>query len=127
MGWQENLKLMKEQSGLKTAEIAEQSGIPEPTLEKLFAGTTKEPKLPTIHKLVHFLGYTIDDLYRDITKTPPAPAEPEQGEERITIKNAEDVLVALGYIQPGEDLTEADSKIIHSVLDILDTWFQEKG
>lgn len=61
--WNDKLKEMKRKSGLKTAEIAKQSGIPEPTLEKLFAGTTKDPKLETMKQLVHFLGYSLDDLY----------------------------------------------------------------
>ena len=61
--WLEQLKEMKRRSGLTTSAIAEQSGIPEPTLEKLFAGATKEPKLETMKQLVHFLGYSLDDLY----------------------------------------------------------------
>ena len=61
--WRESLKKMKAESLLTTSEIAAKSGIPEPTLEKLFAGVTKDPKLPTMQKLVHFFGYTLDDLY----------------------------------------------------------------
>lgn len=63
--WLESLRKMKRKSGLTTAEIAAGSGIPEPTLEKLFAGATKEPKLPTMKKLVYFLGYTLEDLYKE--------------------------------------------------------------
>lgn len=62
MLWLKKLKAMKEHSGLTTREIALHSKIPEPTLEKLFAGHTKDPKLNTISQLVHFLGYTLDDL-----------------------------------------------------------------
>lgn len=60
--WFERLKELKAKSGMTTKEIAAGSGIPEPTLVKLFAGVTKEPKLNTIQQLVHFLGYTLDDL-----------------------------------------------------------------
>ena len=66
--WLDALRKMKADSGLTTDEIAERSGIPGPTLEKLFAGTTKEPKLPTMSKLVHFFGHTLDDL----EEAPPA-------------------------------------------------------
>lgn len=68
--WQENLKKMKAASGKTTAEIAKGSGIPEPTLEKLFAGATKDPKLPTMQKLVYYLGYTLEDLCRGEENTP---------------------------------------------------------
>ena len=78
--WLESLRKMKQKSGLTTAEIAAGSGIPEPTLEKLFAGSTKEPKLPTMKKLVYFLGYTLEDLY--IEKAPSVPDEALQIAER---------------------------------------------
>lgn len=60
--WLDKLRAMKERSGLTTKEIAEMSNIPEPTLEKLFAGATKDPKLATMQQLVHFFGCTLDDL-----------------------------------------------------------------
>lgn len=81
--WFEKLKEMKEASGLTTREISKQSGIPEPTLEKLFAGATKDPKLPTMHKLVHFFGHTLDDL----DDTPPpqkkkrAPSQKDEADK----------------------------------------------
>lgn len=63
MMWLESLKRMKTASGLTTSEISKGSGIPEPTLEKLFAGSTKTPQLGTMQKLVYFLGYTLEDLF----------------------------------------------------------------
>ena len=60
--WLDKLREMKTESGFTTKEIADKSGIPEPTLEKLFAGATKDPKLATMQQLVHFLGFTLDDL-----------------------------------------------------------------
>ena len=71
--WQENLKKMKAASGKTTAEIAKGSGIPEPTLEKLFAGATKVPKLPTMQKLFYYLAYTLEDLCRG-EENPPTPS-----------------------------------------------------
>ena len=72
MEWLDNLRKMKKESGLITSEIAAQSGLPEPTLEKLFAGTTKDPKLSTLNALVHFFGYTLDDLVK-APKTEKSP------------------------------------------------------
>lgn len=43
-------------------EIADKSKIPEPTLEKIFSGQTKNPGVNTIQALVHALGKTLDDL-----------------------------------------------------------------
>ncbi|WP_313292618.1 helix-turn-helix domain-containing protein [Faecalispora jeddahensis] len=79
MDWLDRLKNMKQQSGLTTREIASQSGLPEPTLEKLFAGQTKDPKLNTIKTVVHFLGFTLDDLAPE-NENSPASAKAETGE-----------------------------------------------
>lgn len=60
--WLERLKELKSKRKLTVKDISEISGVPEPTLEKLFAGQTKDPKLSTITAVVHSLGYTLDDL-----------------------------------------------------------------
>ncbi len=71
--WLDKIREMKASSNLTTKEISHLSKIPEPTLEKLFAGATKDPKLETMRQLVHALGYTLDDLDdapRDNKKSP---------------------------------------------------------
>lgn len=76
--WIDNLKQMKAKSGLTTKEIAAQSTVPEPTLEKLFAGSTQDPKLMTVWNVVHSLGYTLNDLDdadNDKKVTPPISGE----------------------------------------------------
>ena len=60
--WLDELKRMKEERGYTTREIAIGANLPEPTLEKIFSGATRDPKLTTIQALVHFLGYKLDDL-----------------------------------------------------------------
>lgn len=87
--WLDNLKAMKEHSGMTTKEISIKSGIPEPTLEKLFAGTTKDPKLATMQQLVHFFGHTLDDLDDSPKKSSiyqNQDAEDLKPEERLHIK-----------------------------------------
>ena len=88
MAWLDELKRMTAESKLSTREIAEGSKIPEPTLEKLFAGQTKAPKLPTIIQLVHFLGHSLDELDPyDANKKEPPSNSPDglTPEERIFI------------------------------------------
>jgi len=60
--WLDKLRAMKERSGLTVREIAQRSQLPEATLEKLFAGATKDPRLGTVSRLVHFFGCTLDEL-----------------------------------------------------------------
>ncbi len=120
--WLDNLKSMKEKSGMTTREISAKSGIPEPTLEKLFAGATKDPKLTTMQQLVHFLGYTLDDLDdspRCEKKAPPYSGEAmdpdhlrstllrnfdqlnQEGRERL-VETSDDMVSSGKYIKSGQ-------------------------
>lgn len=60
--WLDRLKEMKKQSKKTSKEISECTGIPKSTIDKLFAGQTKEPFLSSVRLIVHCLGYTLDDL-----------------------------------------------------------------
>ncbi len=125
--WLENLKLMKEKSGMTTREISEKSGIPEPTLEKLFAGATKEPKLKTMQQLVHFLGYTLEDLDKkeENTEKSSSTAEAVPGEDHISMEESNQLLVALGLIKEGEDLSDDDLAFLEHIIGLLDAWFRK--
>lgn len=60
--WLENLNKLKKNSGMTIEQIALSSGVPKGTLNKLFAGQTKDPQLSTVSAVVHCMGYTLDDL-----------------------------------------------------------------
>lgn len=75
MDWFENLRALKAKSYMSMREISVKSGIPEPTLEKIFSGATKNPGVNTIQSLVHALGYTLDDLDPSPNKKTPSTAE----------------------------------------------------
>ena len=127
MDWFESLKRMKKESGLTAPEIAERSGIPLPTLEKIFAGTTKSPKLNTLQTLVHFFGYTLDDLVSDPAEKEKSPP-PAEADDELTQKIASDLyetLIRAGWCKPGEDITDQQRDILLAVIDILDATFRE--
>lgn len=72
MSWFSKLTDMKKNSGLTLSQIAEKSGVPLGTLNKLFAGQTTDPKLETIRAVVYALGGTLDSI--DEAKQPkPTP------------------------------------------------------
>ena len=117
--WRDSLRKMKTASGQTTAEIAAGSGIPEPTLEKLFAGTTKEPKLPTIQKLVYYLGYTLEDLYPKENASVPS----EDDAEAVDVDEVIEAFVRAGIVPPGKDLEDADLKFLESLIAAINIWF----
>jgi len=71
--WLDTLSVLKKKSKKTLKQISDESGVPLGTLNKLFAGQTKDPKLDTVRSVVHALGYTLDDLdgkQEEIKKTP---------------------------------------------------------
>lgn len=60
--WLDRINKMKKEKGMTTDDISNLSGIPKGTLNKLFAGQTKDPQLSTVKAVVHCMGFTLDDL-----------------------------------------------------------------
>lgn len=124
--WLDNLKAMKEQSGMTTKEISAKSGIPEPTLEKLFAGATKDPKLATMQQLVHFFGRTLDDLDDSSIgmKKSPSTAEAAPGEKDLELfDKLLDGLISTGRIVEGKDISASQAEVLSAICRILDATF----
>jgi repressor LexA len=59
MEWYERVKELKKQTGVNTKELAERSGVPLGTLNKLLSGQTDKPKLDTLEKIAAALGTTV--------------------------------------------------------------------
>lgn len=120
------LNEMKRKSGKTLSQISEECNIPKGTLNKVFAGQTKDPQYGTLRTIVHALGYTLDDLETfenpDEKKSPaPAEAEAEEVEKWLT-----DLLVERGYIRPGEDISDRDAKFLIRWIGLLDAWFEKE-
>lgn len=123
--WLETFNMMRQQSGLSLDELSDKSGVPKGTLAKISSGITKTPSLDTMRSLVYTMGFTLDDLDRGI-KTPPSPAERDQrenGRSMVSESAVEAALVQLGFIRPGEDLSDADLKFLLGIGQILEAWF----
>lgn len=55
------LMALKNKGNFKFAELSNLSGIPEPTIRKIFSGETPDPRFETVAKLVAAMGGTLDD------------------------------------------------------------------
>lgn len=126
MDWFENLRALKAKSNMSMREIAIKSGIPEPTLEKIFSGATKSPGVNTIQSLVHALGYTLNDIDPSPNEKSPSAAEAAPGEDRITMEESNHLLVALGLIKEGQDLSDDDLAFLEHIIGLLDAWFDKR-
>lgn len=121
------LDIMKQKSGKTLQQISDECGIPKGTLNKIFAGQTKDPQYGTLKNIVHALGFTVDDLEKfenPETKKSPAPAEAET--EEVSLEETDRLLVALGLIKEGEQLSDDDLAFLEGIITLLNTWFKRK-
>lgn len=63
--WLDNLKELKKSKGMTTKQIADATKIPESTIKRIFAGDTIDPYVSTIHRIVMFLGGSLDHILAD--------------------------------------------------------------
>ena len=107
--WIDALISLKKKSGKTIKQISDESGVPLGTLNKLFAGQTRDPKLETVRSVVYALGFTLDDL--DERESTPTSSADDAGvltkEELSRISAAMDQLNEEGrerVVEYAEDL-----------------------
>ena len=61
--WLNNLQEMKKRSGMSSKQIAEQTKLPERTVNRIFAGETDHPRVDTLHLIVAAMGGTLNDIF----------------------------------------------------------------
>ncbi|KAB4839589.1 helix-turn-helix domain-containing protein [Pseudoflavonifractor sp. BIOML-A6] len=116
----------RKQAGLTIDELAEKSDVPKGTLNKIIGGVTKAPTLDNMKAIARALGKNLSDFDDDPTyaKKSPAPAEATAGE--ISLAESNNLLVALGYIKPGEQISDEDLSFLQHVIGLLDAWFDKR-
>lgn len=118
------LNEMKRKSGKTLSQISEECNIPKGTLNKVFAGQTKDPQYGTLRTIVHALGYTLDDLEtfeNPDEKKSPAPAEAETGE--VTREMSIQLLKALGLLDKSGNLSDDDLAFLGYIVGLLEWRF----
>lgn len=117
----EKIADMRKKAGLSLDELSALSGVPKGTLSKISAGITKNPSIETIKAIVHCMGYTLDDLEEKEKSPEAAGTAPE--DQPITLEESNALLVKLGYIKPGEQLSDDDLAFLTHLIGLLDAWF----
>lgn len=118
------LNEMKRKSGKTLSQISEECNIPKGTLNKVFAGQTKDPQYGTLRTIVHALGYTLDDLEtfeNPDEKKSPAPAKAEAGE--VTREMSIQLLKALGLLDKSGNLSDDDLAFLGYIVGLLEWRF----
>lgn len=63
--WLDRLKELKKEKGVSTKWIAEETNLPERTVNRIFSGDTDNPYVDTLHRIVSVLGGSLDSILAD--------------------------------------------------------------
>lgn len=117
--WIDALVSLKKKSGKTLKQISDESGVPLGTLNKLFAGQTKDPKLETIRSVVYALGFTLGDLEENEN----ASASSKNDAEALSVDEVVKAFVSAGLVSPGKDLSDEDFRFLSAMITAIRQWF----
>lgn len=120
------IKEARQLAGITQKELAKTIGVSAGTLSDYENGN-HDPKSDCLARIADACNVTVDFLLGRETKKSPTPPEGSAGENgKLSVDEVEKVLLSLGLIQEGQDVTEDDLRFINSVLDLIDMWFQNR-
>ena len=129
MGIPERLVEVRERNGYTRKRLAEELGKPYATITKYENGEREAGSGYLISIAEKFNVTTdyllgIEDDQSAETKKSPAPAEAET--EEVSLEETDRLLVALGLIKEGEQLSDDDLAFVGHIVGLLDTWFRKR-
>lgn len=125
MEFYEELKAARIKAGLTQQQIADEIGITKSTYCGYeTAKRNPDPqRIKQLAKVLHISADTLLDTGIEKEKA-PAPAKAETGE--ISLEETDKLLVALGLIKEGEQLSDDDLAFLEGIITLLNTWFKRK-
>lgn len=126
MAFNTKLKELMELRNIKGADLSRSTGLSEAIISEYLKGR-KEPRGKQSVLIAAALNVSLDELWETGFEQKEAPAgEQEHSEGVISLEQSNRLLVALGFIQDGEDLSDEDLTFLSSIIGILDAWFNRK-
>lgn len=109
------------------ADIAKACGLSDSTVRSMVERQQKKIALNVAFKLSEGLGVSLERLngMPEKPKKSPSTEESVPGERSVSIEETNHLLVALGYIQEGEELSDEDLAFLVHVIGLLDAWFRK--
>lgn len=107
MGWLDRLKIMRKNSGMTAEEISRASGVPVNSINRIFAGQTKAPRLDTVRGIVTAMGYTLDDLLPQEGAPRKHSEEMEEYMEVLRTRSGVRALVSMAKDATDEEVEQA--------------------
>ena len=126
MTFGEKLVYYRSKKNLTQKALAEELGIT-PTRLNYWEKDKREPDVQMILQIAKALDVSANLLigYEEETKKSPMP-EGKGAKEFILLDETNNLLVELGYVQKGQQLSDADLAFLEHWIGLLDAWFLGK-
>lgn len=118
--WLDNLKELKEKSGMTLKQISDKSRIPERTVVRIFAGESDHPYADTLDLIAKAMGYDLGDVFSE-TKVVIATPDLVEIKENVDIVEAERDLV-----QVENDMLKSKVAALTTEVELLKKELQHK-
>ena len=119
------IKEARELAGLSQKELAEKIGVAPNTFHGYESGK-HDPKSNLLADIARVCGVSVDFLL-GLEEKEDAPMLPEESTGvKVDPQRVWDLLVSMGFVKPGEDLTDSDLRFLMSVGEIIRAWFAER-
>lgn len=125
MEFYEELKAARIKAGLTQQQIADEIGITKSTYCG-YETAKRNPDPQRIKQLAKVLHISADTLLDTGIEKGKAPASTEAEAREISLEETDKLLVALGLIKEGEQLSDDDLAFLEGIITLLNTWFKRK-
>lgn len=128
----ERLVAIRERNGYTRKRLAEELGKPYTTLTKYENGEREAGSdylvcfAEKFNVTVDYLLGRVDDPHQYYAGQKKAPASAEAETRGISLEETDKLLVALGLIKEGEQLSDDDLAFLEGIITLLNTWFKRK-
>lgn len=124
MTFGEKLVLFRTKKGLSQKSLAELLDIT-PTRLNYWEKDKREPDISMVRQLAAALDVSANVLIgleeSEETKKSPAPEDAE--EEKFSVEDVKKLLVAFGFRNKIDDISEDDVQFLGGIFDLMDIWF----
>jgi len=125
MAFSNKLKETMVNREMRAADLARETGLSEAIISEYLSGK-KEPRGKQSVLIARALRISLDELWETgFSGEEKAPASEQ--EPLISMEASNRLLVELGFIREGEQLSDDDLAFLTNVIGLLDNWFSRKG
>lgn len=131
MGIGKRLKEARESLGLTQEELGKRVGVTGSAITN-YEKETSHPKEPVMYALMDALHIEPNYLFQDCVKIENIKKSPSAGATAlggrfIPLEESNRLLVALGLIKEGDELSDDDLAFLTQIIGLLDAWFRKRN